>query len=60
MVNFVRRFIKDYADVTVPLLVLLPGKIVWAEQLFQNKAWNSEQDHACTPKTRIATAVGLP
>ena len=56
MVNFVRRFIKDYAEVTAPLIALLTREdFVLKSRL--KKARGSEQDNALARIKRVLSPV---
>lgn len=55
MVNFVRRFIKDYAEITAPL-VLLTGKDFVLKSRFK-KAWSTEQDNAFERIKRVLSSA---
>ena len=51
MVNFVRPFIKDYAEISAPL-VRLTGKYFVLKKRFQ-KAWGTEEDSALARVKRV-------
>lgn len=55
MINFVRRFVEYYAEITGPL-VLLIGKDYVLKGRFK-KAWGTEKDNAFARTKRVLSAA---